>query len=522
MTSRVWWLLAAGGVAICGALGWSVYLSRATPAVRVQTPHIVRTRAIKPAFTKAELETFFQQARLAEAIADPLQRCLAYPEPPGVHWSKDVTASYCHYVLDPAIKGSEARELIEHGRVHELEERLADIKRAQFSEPGAQNKLDRTYNIVFADGSDDTRALLDAWKRQSPDNPYALAASGSAYVAMAQRQRGAKYAKDTPQASFEAMHRLIELGRDDLDRAAALDPQMTPAYNAMLMAAGLDSDGAYAADAAKRALAADPASYPVYARLVWMSQPKWGGTVPQMQRLIDQAQQHASQNPLLRLLLSERSGGEAYVENCACNPSAEAEMYRHVFAEAAPTRMLMSAGWAAHDRRNIALSVIYRSELLRFDPGEIDHRQSRAFLLIELGQTEWGLAEGNTLVKLAPRDEDSYDVRGQAYRALGDTAHAADDFEEALRLNPTDTWTLAALGDLYVNETHEWDKGWVIANRLLQQAPDQPIGWLLRATIQKSQPRDGLDETIREFTERYGNDPAKQPVLQQMQAMKSP
>jgi tetratricopeptide (TPR) repeat protein len=513
------WLLAAGVVAIGGALGWSAYLARSTPPAPASLPRVARMRPIQPAFSQAEFEQFLSDAHRAEAIEGPLERCLAYPEPPGVHWSKAVTAAYCHYLRDPAISAAEVRALIEKGQATELERRLADAKQAQLTQPGAQNLLDRTYNIVFADWSDGTRALIDAWKRQSPDSAYALAASGVAYVAMAQHQRGSDYASKTRQSAFDDMHRLLQLARADLDHAVAKDPQLTPAYGAMIYTAALEDDDRYALQAVRRGLAADPASYPIYARTVWMSQPKWGGDVPQMQHFVDQAQQHAGQNPLLRLLLSERTGGEAYVEDCVCDPAAEEELYRHVFAEAAPTGMLMSAGWGARNRNNLALSVIYRSELLRFDAGHIDHRESRAFDLIQLGQLSWGLAEGNALVKQAPQDETAYDVRGQAYRAMGDAIHAADDFEQALRINPTDAWTLAALGDIYVNVTHDWDKGWIVANRLLQSTPDDPSGWFLRASIQKAQPRDGLEQTVHDFAARFGADPQKQMLVPQMQAM---
>lgn len=526
MKRMAWWLT-AGLVAVGGTLAVAAYLQLAPAPLpppnskqALGAPHAVRLEP--PPFDEAAFRDFMDAARKAEAIEDPLQRCLAYPEPPGVHWSKATTSAYCHYLLDPVITLAQARAWIEQGHIAELEAQLARAKQAQLARSGTPGLFDATYNHIFRDASADTRALIDAWKRQAPDSPYALAASGVAYVAMAQRQRGSAYASQTSQSAFDAMHRLLEQGRTDLDRAVALDPQMTPAYGGMVYAATLDSDDAYADQAAKGALAADPANFPVYIRLVWGSEPRWGGSVAQMRQVIDDAQKHAALNPLLRLLLSERTGGEDSVEKCRCDEQGEFRLYRELFDEAAPLNMLISAGWAAANRNNIQLSVIYRSELLRFDPSQIDHRQSRAFGLIQLGHPEWGLAEGEALVKLAPQDETSYDVRGQARRALGQPGAAAADFEQALRLNPADAWTLAAVGDIYLNETHEWDKGWDVANRLLQLNPDDPQGWFLRANIQKAQPRDGLEQTIADFKARFGEDPRKQWLVAQMQALNKP
>lgn len=527
MTSRVRWLLVAGifliAVVYCSLLS----LPNKTQLPATTTVHQPVTRLTHAEAVSAQpisddqLNQFLAAARQAEAIADPLQRCLTYPDPPGLAWSKAVTSAYCHYQFDPAVMPDDARRLIQTGHAAELDRRLANAMHAQTSQPDAQGVLDRTFNIDFRNGAEETRALMDAWKRQSPTSPFALAASGTAYVQMAQQMRGSDYASKTQQSSFESMSRLLGLARADLDQAAALQPNLTAVYTAMIYAATLESDDAYAVSAAKHGLAVDPANYTIYARLVWMAQPKWGGSVEDMQRIIANAQRHANENPLLKLLLSESSGGEAYVENCDCNPITELNLYRKVFAEAAPVNMLMSGGWAAKNRNSPALSVIYRSQLLRFDPSHLDHREGRAFDLPLLGHSDWALAEGNALISLAPQDENAFDVRGLAYESAGNFIHAIDDYEQALRLNPTDAWTLAELGNIYVHSSHDWNKGWIVANRLIQMSPGNPQGWLLRADIQKNQPRDGLDQTISDFVARFGNDPSQQGLVAQMRAMRS-
>jgi tetratricopeptide (TPR) repeat protein len=526
MTSRVRWLLVIGILLIAVVAGFSLSLpSGARPTVTT-TAHQSFKRLIPveaanaQPLSDAQLNQFLAAAREAETITNLLQRCLSYPNPPGLAWSKAVTSAYCHYQFDPAVTPEDARKLIQNGHAEELDRRLAAAMHAQSSQPDAQGVLDRTFIIDFRNGSEETRALIDAWKRQLPASPFALAASGTAYVQMAQEMRGSDVARKTPQSSFESMDRLLELARADLDKAATLQPNLTATYTAMIYAAALESDGSYAMSAAKRGLAVDPANYTIYARLVWMAQPKWGGTVEDMQRIIASAQRHANENPLLRLILSENSGGEAYVESCDCNPITELELYRRVFAEAAPVNMLMSGGWAAKNRNSSALSVIYRSQVIRFDPSKLDHREGRAFDLPSLGQSDWALAEGNALIALAPQDENAFDVRGLAYESTGNFIHAIDDYEQALRLNPADAWTLAELGNLYVRSGQDWDKGWAVANRLIQMSPDNPQGWLLRASIQKNQPRDGLDQTISDFVARFGNDPGQRGPVARMQAMR--
>lgn len=48
-------------------------------------------------FTRAEAYAFLDAAQRAERIADPLQRCLAYPDPPCSHGNRTVVAAYCRY-----------------------------------------------------------------------------------------------------------------------------------------------------------------------------------------------------------------------------------------------------------------------------------------------------------------------------------------------------------------------------------------------------------------------------------------
>ena len=526
MTSRVRRLLFAGFALVAVAIAFLFWPTVAVRPAAIATSRstVQRTQPVAhsaPAFTPDQLNQFLLDARQAEAIPDPLQRCLSYPDPPGLAWSKDVTDAYCHYELDPWVTAAEARQLIQDGHAAELDKRLAEAMAAQSSKPGIQGALDRTFINDFKDGSEETRALMDAWKRQRPNSAFALAASGTAYVEMAQRIRGSAYASNTPQDSLRSMSRLLESARTDLDQAVGIDPKLTPAYAAMIYASALEGDANYASSAAKRGLAADPANFTIYARMVWMLQPKWGGSVAGMQAVIAMAQRHAAANPLLKLLLSENTGGEEYVENCPCNPATEFDLYRQIYAEPAPIGMLTSGGWAARKRNSPALSVIYRSQVVRFYPSKIDQRESRGFDLPMLGQGEWAVAEGSALIALTPQNENAYDVRGQGYQATGDLTHATADYEQALRINPSDTWTLARLGDIYVQSNHDWDKGWAVANRLIQASPDTSDGWLLRATIQKNQPRDGLDQTISDFVTRFGGDPAQQADVARMRALRA-
>ena len=163
----------------------------------------------KHLFTRAETYAFLARAKQAEAIRDPLQRCLAYPDPPGSHWSHDAVDAYCRYRYQPVLPFADIERLIRSGHAAEVDRRLAEALQAQMTQPDAHGRLDRTFYEDFENGSFDIRPTLDAWKRDSPNSAFAYAASGYAYVQMAADARGGQYIADTPQSNIDAMDKLL-------------------------------------------------------------------------------------------------------------------------------------------------------------------------------------------------------------------------------------------------------------------------------------------------------------------------
>ena len=161
---------------------------------------------------------FLAAAKQAEAIKDPLQRCLAYPNPPGSHWTPVAVNAYCQYRMQPLMSFDELQALIQNGQTAEADRRFAQMLAAQSTQPNARGRLDRTFDQDF-DGSFEVREVLDAWKRGSPKSAFAYAASGFAYEKMAHKARGSGYMQDTPLSNVESMDRLLQRADADLRQA---------------------------------------------------------------------------------------------------------------------------------------------------------------------------------------------------------------------------------------------------------------------------------------------------------------
>lgn len=513
MTTRERWLLLVGAAVVLAAVAWH-WTRPATPGARGP----VSAPPQASAFSRAEVHRFLAAAQQAETIADPLQRCLDYPDPPGSHWSRIAVEAYCRYRFQPVLSFTQVRSLVESGRAAQLDQRLAAALQAQRAQAASRGLLDRIYHDDFEDGGSEVRPLLDAWKRQSPQSAFAYAASGLAYVAMAQKVRGTAFAGATPQNQFDSMDRLLVQATGDLDHAVHLDPRVTPTYWGMIYAGGLGNGAKYAVAAANRGLAVDPANFSIYRQLLWLAQPQWAGSVAMMQKITASAQQHAKANPSLSLLLPWAPAVAANLENCGCRTSAQLADARRILDTAAPYRLLRNVGRALSNAGHPGAGAIYLSEALRFDPALVHVVTHRSDDLADLGDANWARAEANRAIAMAPHDAVTYETRAYVHKSMHDYRAEEQDCRLALAIAPDDAWTLKELGSIYVYTTHEWDKGWDVTSQLIQMHPDNPAGWVLRASIQKDEPRPGENDTIKYFLTHFGDDPSEQVVVAQMRA----
>jgi len=520
------WLLIAA-IVLLGIVEWGWGIRSAMTQLTAQMNAESARRYARPPlpvakarlFSHDEVHAFLAKAKSAEAITDPLQRCLSYPDPPDSHWSRAAVEAYCHYHLQTVISFDEAEALIRSGHAADLDRRLAQDLQAQLTRPESHGLLDRTYFNDFDVDSFDARLTLDAWKRASPNSAFAFAASGAAYVSMAHKARGGEYIQNTPQSNIDDMDRLLAQADTDLQRAVQLNPKITPAYVAMIQAGSMSLGDAYTENAFRRGMAAAPDDYAIYGMYIHAAEPKWGGSLQAMAKIASDAQVHVKENPLLALLLSAEPGYQYDACDCVSSEQRRWDAFPAVFDNVSSTSMLFSAGYAANSQRHPELAVVYLSEGLRFKFDETFGHIRRAYALSSVGDADWALVEANRQIEQQPQSAWGYSMRGYAYKTLRDPIHAAPDLEKAAAIEPNNSFPLSQLGSMYVFNTHEWDKGWDVANRLIHDHPDEASGWILRASIQKDQPRAGLDDTVHYFLDHFGNDPDQTDWVLKMRAM---
>lgn len=487
-----------------------------TSDAQVAAPLVATVAKAPTTYTQADVEQFLAAAKSAESIQDRLQQCLAYPDPPHSHWDRPAVMAYCRYRLQPMMSRSLVDSLLDGRKFAALEQGLAAALRAQQAGTDSPGLLDQIYERDFSDTSDGKRALLDGWK-SSTASAFAYAASGYAYTQQAVAARGGQYL--VSRASKTKMMQLLALAEADLNRAVTLNPRLTPAYVAWIRSANLGESRDYVAGIADRALSANPADYDLYAETLFTLEPEWGGSFEQMQALAELAQGHAAQNPLLRVLLT--NPGSVRIDHCECGAAQQVVAYQALFDQLPITAYMWKEGDLAATL-SPGVSAVFLSETLRFLPTVPRVTRAlaqRSLRLTELGDPRWGLSEAKRAVAGDARDDGGYNAEAFAYEALGDYRHAEAALGSSIAVDPTQSWPLIELGNMFVVKTHQWKEAWQVDIQLIQKFPDEPAGWFLRGMIQSGQPRAGLPDTINQFNTRFGNDLQQQQRLFELRSM---
>lgn len=475
-------LLAVGALA-----AFQHWPSRATPSTQPQDN---------------DYTTFAAKAKEAEDVADDMQRCLHYPDPPGVHWHTETTDAYCSRRNLSTLSQADIEKLLSEGKAAYLERTFQGYLDAQKRDSRHLGMLDAAFFLAkFQVSSDHTRTLIQSWKQQAPDSAFALAASGMQYLAAAEAARGNGYARQLTPDQVAGMRTFAALAREDLEHAVQLQPAMTPAYYTMIIVGSLEGDTTYMENAAQRGLTVDPTNFSIRAGLMDRTSPRWGGNPDIQASLATQALALAAQAPLLRLVAAQVLVDPA---TCNCLPNPVRRLLPAV-DQGATTADLGDLANVAYRSGANRLAVILYSEALRFNPVDTDSLRWRAQMLATLGDSQWAI---QSIERTAERHPENLDVAltlALAYRDAGKTVQSEAAFLALLQRAPKHQKAMAQLGDLYSHEAHQPDKATAIADKLIEADPKNPDGYVIRACVQMDNQLPGRYETIQYFLDHFGD-----------------
>ena len=466
----------------------------------------------------SEYAAFIAAVHQADGIADPLQRCLRYPNLPGSHWSDETTEVYCQLRNRRTLPLAELDVLLKQGNAAAVDSTFAGYLDKQRHDPGQPGILDMAFiNASFGDASPATRRVIDEWKRQSPQSAFAFAASGMQYEAAAQLARGNGWAGDLSDGQVMGMHQQLVLAREDLERAAALSPGMVAPYTSMIYIGAMGADDAYAYQAARRGLAVEPANFGLRGKMMAMAQPRWGSLFDGENTQQSEVDALVPRNPLLRMVANTPA---AFRATCDCGFSHAAQV--RLLAIAADSNSSFSTLAAlANEAYNHGLhlqAVELYSESLRFNQENPDVLRWRARQMLLLGDADGAVQSVAQAVQRFPDNTAVATAMGNILAATGHVEQAESTYLAVLKRDPDHQQAMSELGDLYNHAGHQPDKAEALADLLISRHPENPGGYIVRACNQMDHNLPGRYETIHYFIDHFGSQPKFRSQAAEMRA----
>jgi tetratricopeptide (TPR) repeat protein len=247
---------------------------------------------------------YLLQARVAERISDPLQRCLAFPDIPGNRWPPGHAAAHCrlHFAYK-AMSLPEIAAMLDSGDLAKLEGLMDAGLQRHFSEQGFNDDIDNAFDVFVA--SPESDRVTAKWLELAPQSAYAHLARAMFLSNSGWAARGGKYASETPRASMHRMSELMGQAIPYFEKAIDLNPKLMVAYAMLINAAMADSRGDVESSAFERARKVDPACSAVAQARMRALEPRWGGSYEQMLAYANELKEYVSRRPLLAVHIAD-------------------------------------------------------------------------------------------------------------------------------------------------------------------------------------------------------------------------
>lgn len=295
MKARNWAWTALVGAAICMTAGADLRV----PPIPAKDAAKVFPDAPKP------WRDYLIKARVAERIADPLQRCLAFPDLPGNHWPDGHAAAHCafHAMQRAPVMTLDVLEgYLMRNDAKGLRTKLDGYLDRHYAK-GRQSE-DIHMALGWFDGSDRSDRLSQRWLMSTPDDPYANFARAHYLLQKAWKARGNKYVADTPEGNMENMHSLVDRAIPLFDKATRLEPRLLPAYIDLMEAAMLVGRDDLVESAFAAAQKQDPACVFLVKQRIRGLLPRWGGSYAQITAYVAGLVPHLKEYPGLATYFS--------------------------------------------------------------------------------------------------------------------------------------------------------------------------------------------------------------------------
>jgi tetratricopeptide (TPR) repeat protein len=453
---------------------------------------------------------YLLRARAAEEIADPLQRCLAFPDLPDNQWPAGFAQAHCRSHFNAiTLSMDDVRVYLDNGDLAGLHARL-DAMQARHWAKGSDQAEDIHYFFDDLRADPDNDVLTARWLALAPADAYAVLARATYLKSAAWKARGSKFAAEVPAEAWQQAHDYARQAMPLYRRAAGLDPQLIPAYEGALNLAMLGSDSSVQAWAQREAAQRDPAC-PMMAKATLIAlKPRWGGSWPIMAAWQERLAGYLGERPLLALYLtaSQADEGERRLAD-KLDDAHTLELLEAAIRGGGGEKEFRDAAKAAlRTQRESWKAHAYALQSERFQPGNPWGSQLLAEGL-ETSDPDWARLIISRALAFEPDNATSHFLLGRALARMGERAEAQRAYERSLgeaRLEPRAMKEIAMMW-LYPRDPDapaEPGRADPFVRRLLQAQPQDGMAWIMRLDVQLLQ-RQSIPEEIVDNVVKYAD-----------------
>lgn len=475
-------------------------LSASFPAWASELPSIPEKPDLKRyESVPAPWHDYLLQARAADRIVDPLERCLAFPDLPGNKWPNGHAEAHClihHEGGIPTVAG--IGESLDRGELPQLEASMRLLLDRHYSTTDYSEAIHELFNYRF-DAGEASDQVSARWLGLSPDSAFAHLARASYLASAAIKTRGAGFAATVPREDFRRMTELSDQAISQYREAIRINPKLIAAHTGMLQVAMFDSRDEVESEAFAAANRLDPACAELANVHMRSLTPRWGGDYEQMLVYANALAANVARRPQLALQMakpySDRgemlSRDEQFTKEALDVLEIAIGIGSEEDALAAAANVAPSAlGEGPGDIKRLAY-LLQESRYKALDAWSSGVIASRLITFKPLAEPEWSLKYSLRAVELQPDDMSSRYNVGAAYQNMNRFDDAEREFLVVMEGPdaPLHQEALRSLAEfrLWGGDTRKPDvrKANVLRakpyiDRLLKEYPDDGRGWIMR------------------------------------------
>lgn len=431
---------------------------------------------------EAEAERTDRNARIAalraaDTVADPLERCLEFPDAPPLHWSPAFIAERCRLTALDIITVDQIDAKLAAGDSAGVDAIFQDYATQDASDPKRRGLLFRAFEQRFESSNPAIGSVLERWVKASPHSAYALAARGVFRMRTAAEARGTRSTADTPQENFDTMERLMAGAVSDLKASLAIKPDfIVPAAYLIPATARTGGSRADIAELGRKAITIAPDEYRAY--IFWSKEasPLWGGSRQELEEIAAAAKAREDSNPLMALVAAR----VRYYNALAIRRPLPRDQLLEILAIAPDNFALDNLGRLPLAPTDASLIT----PLVRFEP-TVENYMLAAQALQMARQPEWSQEYVRRAADLGSPTTPNLEKYAQALSASNRFDAAAALNEKMLEVNPRNANAMSALIGLYQEPLKRHHDAVAMARRLLDAYPDSDDAWRMFAYTQK-------------------------------------